>query len=255
MGKSKFLKTAILAAKEAEIIILEHYSTKIKTSRKADRSLATAADEGSEKIIKEIIKKEFPDHGFIGEEFGNENERAQYVWIVDPIDGTNNFVHNIPFFATQIALMKDGKLILGVSNAPVLKELLYAEKGSGAYLNGEKISVSDENEIKNSYMSFGGMKHFEKKNMTSNLVRLATDTHAARGFGDCWSYHFVSQGKIDFMVEAKVKLYDIAALKVIVEEAGGKVTDIEGSPISRNSDSIIASNGKFHSEILKYFKN
>ncbi|HRY82925.1 MAG TPA: inositol monophosphatase [Candidatus Moranbacteria bacterium] len=252
-SQSKFLEVAIQAAKKAERIIMEYYSKEIKSTQKADRSFVTEADKGAEKIIIETIRKEFPDHGFFGEESGKENVESQYVWVIDPIDGTNNFIHHIPIFGTQIALMKDREIILGVSNAPALGELMYAEKGGGAYLNEQKVSVSQTQEIESTYITFGGPKHFYKKNIIDNLAKLTADANSARGFGDFWSYHLVAQGKMDIMVEAKAKLYDIAAVKVIIEEAGGVVTNFDGRAISMDADSIIATNKKLHPKVLEYF--
>lgn len=143
MEMSDYLKVAIEAAKAAEPTILNYFSKETSIDLKEDQSPVTVADKESEQIIRGVISNAFPDHGFLGEEGNNTNSDTEYLWIIDPIDGTRNYIREIPLFATEIALMKNGELILGVSNAPALKELMYAEKGFGAYLNDELVKVSE----------------------------------------------------------------------------------------------------------------
>jgi len=247
-----FLKIALEAAKKAEEVILYYFGS-VNSRLKQDKSPVTIADKEAEKLIINTIRSKFPNHSFLGEEFGLEKEKTEFLWIIDPIDGTKNYLRKIPLFATQIALMKNDELVLGVSNAPVFKELMYAEKGKGAYLNNEKIEVSDVGRLKKAYMSFGGIEYFEKNQNLSGLLSLIHLTQGHRGIGDFWSYHLLAQGKIDIMIEAQTKLWDIAAQKVIVEEAGGVITSISGKPIEKNTTSIIATNKKLHKEVLKYF--
>jgi len=249
-NKSKFLEIAIEAAKKAEEIILEYYKDNLRTDIKSDLSPVTKADVEAEEKIIAIIKNQFPSHGFLGEESVKNIEKKDYLWIIDPIDGTKNYLRKIPLFATQIALMKRGKLILGVSNAPLLKEMLYAEKGNGAYFNDSKIQVSPIKELDKSYMLFGGIEYFKKHGLLENLISLIENTRGHRGIGDFWSYHLLAQGKVDIMMEAQTKIWDIAALKVIVEEAGGKVTDMKGNEVDLDTSSILATNEKLHQEVL-----
>ena len=250
MEKSEFLKTGLEAAKKAEEIILKYYSDEIRAELKEDMSPVTVADREAEKAIIEIIRLKFPDHSILGEESGSSDSASEYLWIIDPIDGTKNYMRKIPLFATQIALMKDGEVIVGVSNAPALKELLYAEKGKGAYCNDRQIHVSKIDMLNKSYMSFGGLRHFEKKNLVDNLLVLVNSTQGHRGIGDFWSYHLLAQGKIEIMIEADTKIWDIAALSIIVREAGGKVTDIKGGTVGKETTSIIATNEIVHDEVL-----
>ncbi len=254
MKKSQFLQVAIEAAKNAEKIILEHYSNNLKWERKSDLSPVTIADTESEKAIIETIKKSFPNHSFLGEESGEDSLTSEYQWVIDPIDGTKNYARQIPLFGTQIALMHHGEIIVGVSNAPALKEMLYAEKGKGAFLNDQKINVSDIQDLSESYLYFGGIKYFRKLGLVDSLVNLSEKAWGHRGVGDCICYHMLAQGKVEIMVEASIKIWDIAALTIIVEEAGGKVTDIEGKPITKDSSTILATNGKFHDLIVGTFK-
>jgi len=253
--KSKFLEVAIKAAKEAEKVILKYYKEGIETKVKSDLSPVTRADIESEKKIIATIKRQFPSHSFLGEESVKSLKNKGYLWVIDPIDGTKNYVRKIPLFATQIALMKDGELILGVSNAPLLKELMYAEKGNGAYCDGKKVQVSAIKDLNTAYMLFGGVEHFERHNLIKNLLSLINNTRGHRGIGDFWSYHLLAQGKIDIMIEAQTKIWDIAAVKVIVEEAGGKVTDTKGKQVNLNTNSILATNGKLHEAVLRYLSD
>ncbi|VVB74217.1 Fructose-1,6-bisphosphatase/inositol-1-monophosphatase [Candidatus Tiddalikarchaeum anstoanum] len=149
--------------------------------------------------------------------------------------------------------MKNNEIILGISNAPALKELIYAEKGKGAYFKGKKINVSKISELKDSYLSFGGINLFERKNIINQLLNLARNCMGRRGFGDFWSYHLLARGIIDIMIEAETKIWDIAAVKLIVEESGGKVTEIKGKLVDMNTTSIIATNKLLHEEVLKFF--
>lgn len=253
MLNSPFLNIALKAADNAEQVILRYYSDDLRATLKADQSPVTVADKEAEQAIIETIRAQFPDHGFLGEEFGDDHSNAEYTWIIDPIDGTKNYLRKIPFFATQIALMHRGVLILGVSNASALHERLWAEKGKGAYCNGTVIHTSKMSTLQDAYLVFGGLSYFEQTNTLSPLLKLNNSTQGHRGFGDFWGYHLVAQGKADMMIEAKIKIWDIAALTIILREAGGIVTDMKGQPITIATNSIIAANSFLHPLALKEF--
>jgi len=253
MQKSEFLCTALEAAKQAQKIIMDYYTGEIKVDIKPDMTPVTLADSGAEKIIINTIKQKFPEHGFIGEETGTQNKESEYQWIIDPIDGTKNYMRKIPLFATQIALMKNNEIILGVSNAPALNELIYTEKDKGAFMGEKQLKVSSITSLSDAYLSFGSPKYFEKNGHTKALLSLANKVLSNRGIGDAWSYHLLAQGKIDIMVEASTNIWDIAAVKIIVEEAGGKVTTLTGGPVDKNTHSIIATNGKLHDLVAREF--
>lgn len=238
-----FLKTAIEAAEAAQEVIKKYYAGDFDIEIKPDETPVTIADIETEKTIKKIILDAFPDHGFFGEETGKVNEDAEYNWLIDPIDGTKSFVRRYPFFSTQIALMKNGELILGVSNAPEFNEMAYAEKGYGAYLNGEKISVSDINTLKQSTVSTGNLVNIAAKpTQWQNLGKLIQKINRIRGYGDFYHYHLLASGKIDIIVESDVNILDIAALAVIVREAGGIFTDLEGNELSLDTSTVLAAN-------------
>ncbi len=252
--RSPFLSVALEAASKAETVIMDYYSGRIASELKADGTPVTAADTEAERIIIETITNEFPDHGFLGEESGDTHSTSPYVWIIDPIDGTKNYIRHIPLFGTQIALMKVDELILGVSNIPAMNELLYAEKGCGVFLNGEQTNVTAVNHISEAMISHGGMDAFGDRGVLENLCNLAMDAARIRSFGDCYMYHLLASGRVDAVIEAAISIWDIAALTVIVEEAGGKVTNLRGAPIDKNTDSILATNGLLHQQILTTFE-
>ena len=252
---SQFLTVALEAAKNAEEIITAYYTGDLKVELKADETPVTLADTGAEKVIRETIKQAFPDHGFLGEEYGVEAGESPYVWIIDPIDATKNYIRKIPIFGTQIALMKGDELILGVSNAPLLNELLYAEAGSGAFLNGAPITVSSVQTAEDAMGCHGGLKWFIEKGTFPGLYNFINDAARTRGFGDFYMYHLVATGRADAVIEAAISLWDIAAITAIVREAGGQVTDIQGRTITKETDSIVATNGILHDTVLNYFKS
>ena len=253
MPQSQFLKVALEAAQKAEEVILRYYSDSINPELKADGTPVTIADTTAEKVIIETIQRRFPEHGFLGEESGTSHSQSGYQWIIDPIDGTKNYIRNIPLFATQIALMKNDELILGVSNSPVLKEVLYAERGEGAFLNDQQIHVSSVSEISEAMVCHGGLRWFSEKGILSNLCDLIDHSYRSRGFGDFYMYHLVASGRADIVIESDIKIWDIAALTVILEEAGGRATDLQGKPVGKDTISMVATNNVLHDSVFKYF--
>jgi len=240
-----FLKTAIEAAKAAQTVIQKYYAGDFEIEIKPDETPVTIADIETEKTIKKIILDAFPDHGFYGEETGKVNEDADYNWLIDPIDGTKSFVRRYPFFSTQIALMHKGELILGVSNSPEFNEMAYAEKGFGAWLNDKRITVSDINTIKQSTLSLGNIASIASKPEWQNVGNLVSSVNRIRGYGDFYHYHLLASGKIDLVLESDVNILDIAALAVIVREAGGTFTDLMGAELSLETQSVLASSSSY----------
>ena len=248
---SPFLKTAIEAAEAAQKVIKKYYAGEFEIEIKPDETPVTIADIETEKTIKKIILDAFPNHGFYGEETGKVNEDAEYNWLIDPIDGTKSFVRGYPFFSTQIALMRNGELILGVSNSPEFNEMAYAEKGNGAWLNGNKISVSDINTIKQSTLSMGNLSSIAQKPQWQNLGKLVSSVNRVRGYGDFYHYHLLASGKIDIVLESDVNILDIAALAVIVREAGGIFTDLEGNELTLDTTTVLACcSENLHAKVL-----
>jgi len=243
MSQSEFLTVALEAAREAEKVIRHYYDSGVEVTMKEDYSPVTIADVETEKTIKKIILGAFPDHGFYGEETGKTNPDAEYNWLIDPIDGTKSFVRKYPFFSTQIALMKGKELILGVSNGLMFGELAWAEKGQGAFLNGEAIKVSDIQTFKDASLSAGNIATMAAdEKLWRGYGELATKVHRTRGYGDFYHYHLLASGKIDIIVESDVNILDVAALSVIIKEAGGCFTDMDGNDLDLETRTVISTN-------------
>jgi len=218
----------------------------------------TEADHASEAAIISIIKKKFPDHQVLAEEAGALTKVSDYKWIIDPIDGTINFAHGIPLCSVSIAIEKDGEIIMAAVYAPILNELFFAEKGKGATLNNEKISVSNETKVISSNLVTGFP--YTYINMSNGPLevfgRLVKKGIPVRRLGSaCIDLCWVACGRFDGFYEHKLEAWDSAAGYLIVEEAGGKVTDHEGKKFSPYQHRIIATNGKIHDELLRWINN
>jgi len=242
MQQSAYLKTAIEAAKAGEAVIRRYYEQNIQVQIKEDRTPVTVADVETEHAIKAVIHAAFPDHGFFGEETGKTNPEAEYTWLVDPIDGTKAFVREYPMFSTQIALMKGDELILGVSNAPEFDggEMAWAEKGGGAFLNGKPIRVSGFQTLDQAALSAGNIKSLAQSPQWAGFGQICQTVNRTRGYGDFLHYHLLASGRIDLVIESDVNILDIAALSVIVREAGGVFTDLDGQPLTLDTRSVLA---------------
>lgn len=252
---SRELAAAIEASRKAEGIIMKHYRSDMNVWQKSDSSPVTPADIEAEKVIIETIKHHFPDHGILSEEnsganIPGEHINREYVWVVDPIDGTKNYIRGIPFFGTQIALLRNGVPVLGVSNMPSIQEMIYGEKGRGAYLNGTKIHVSRVDKIAEAHISLGGLNHFLSAGKTENILNIVRAVGRVRGFGDAYAYHLLVTGRCEAVIEEGIRIWDIAAFCAIVREAGGNCTDLQGKPIDMETTSIVLSNGILHSKLL-----
>jgi histidinol-phosphatase len=246
---SPFLSAALEAAQVAGEIIARLYRETVPVSYKADQSPVTQADVESERAIRTLLAARFPDHGFYGEETGREREDAEYVWLVDPIDGTKSFVRRYPMFSTQIALMHRGDLIVGVSSAPVYGDVAYAERGAGAWLNGERARVSGIDAIEQCTLSAGNLKTLASGPRWAPYGRLVSRVNRIRGYGDFLHYHLLASGRIDAVIESDVNILDIAALVVIIEEAGGRFTDLDGRSVTVGTTSVLATNGVLHERL------
>jgi histidinol-phosphatase len=252
---SPYLTAALDAARAAAEVIRRYYQRNVAVTIKADKSPVTQADVESEKVIRELLASRFPTHGFYGEETGQSALDAEYLWLVDPIDGTKAFVREYPFFSTQIALMHRGRLVLGVSSAPVYGELAWAEldatgAGAGAWLDGRAIRVSDIDTIEACAISAGNLKTLARSPRWARYGQLIARASRIRGYGDFLHYHLLAAGKIDVVIESDVNILDIAALAVIVTAAGGRFTDLEGRPPGLDTTSVLATNGPLHQQVL-----
>ena len=248
---SKELEIALQAAGAAAEISRRYYTGNFTVRIKEDRTPVTQADVECEQEIRRIILAAFPDHGFFGEETGRTRESASHLWLVDPIDGTKGFVRQYPFFSTQIALMKDGELVLGVSSGTMFGELAWAERGRGAWLNGQRIKVSEIDDAHRAAVSTGNLKSLASGPGWAALGQIVADSDRIRGYGDFYHYHLLASGKIEAVIESDVSILDIAALSVIVEEAGGVFTDLNGESATLDTRSVLAANSALHAHFLE----
>jgi histidinol-phosphatase len=250
-GPSAELKAALDAAERAAGIARGLYQRNIEVRFKEDRTPVTEADLRCEVAIREVLEARFPGHGFYGEETGSRDRSAESLWLVDPIDGTKAFVREYPMFSTQIALMRGGQIVLGVSSAPVYGELAFAERGCGAFLNGRRLAVSTIASLDEAALSAGNLKSLAGSPQWSRYGELVARVNRIRGYGDFLHYHLLAAGKIDVVIESDVNILDIAACVAIVNEAGGRFTDIRGAKVTLETVSVLASNGPLHAPVLE----
>jgi histidinol-phosphatase len=246
------LSVAKQAAAAAAVVIARYYGNAVVTI-KPDHTPVTQADIESELAIKTVLKAHFPDHGFYGEETAAERMDAEYLWLIDPIDGTKSFIRNYPIFSTQIALMHDGQLVLGVSSASEFGELAWAYQGGGAWLNGKQIHLAQTHDLAQAILSTGNIKTLSRGPRWQILAQLLQGASRTRGYGDFYHYHLLAKGSIDLVIESDVNILDVAALAVIVREAGGVFTDLEGAQLDLNTRSVLAGAPALHKLALAAF--
>ncbi len=249
-GSSELMQVALTAAREAARISRSYYAGEFTVSTKSDRTPVTQADVECEQAIRETILERFPEHGFYGEETGKTRSDAEYLWLVDPIDGTKGFVRQYPFFSTQIALMHRGEIVLGVSSGTMMDELAWAERGKGAWLNGERLTVSEISDPDAAAISTGNLKSLARSEGWQRLAEIVARADRIRGYGDFYHYHLLAAGKIEAVIESDVNILDVAALSIIVEEAGGVFTDLNGKRPTLGMRSVLAANRVLHAELL-----
>ncbi|MGA9573246.1 MAG: inositol monophosphatase family protein [Lysobacterales bacterium] len=251
----EFLAVALKAAESARELILSYYNGDFDIEIKADQTPVTAADRGAEQVIRKIINHAFPAHGIFGEEYGAENKDTEYLWLVDPIDGTKSFVKRYGMFSTQIALMHRGELILGVSCAPAMGELVWATRGGGAFNAEGPLHVSRVGSVGEASISTGNIQSLAAdRQRWEGLGRILAQTNRTRGYGDYYHYHRLAAGQLDAVIESDVNILDIAALYVIVTEAGGLFTDLDGQPPGLETRSVLAATPALHAELAAALK-
>jgi len=269
------LEFTIKIAEKAGKLILEKREQNLQISEKTKNDFVTNLDKESEELlIKEILTK-YPNHAIIAEESSFESKgdseklaNAEYIWIIDPIDGTKNFIRGIPAYCVSIGVFKkeklevsknfdylSGELVVGVVHAPALHETFSAEKEKGAYLNNKKIKVSNIKKLTDTIFATGFPAEHKEHNMTY-FAKVIEKTGAMRRLGSAaLDLCYIAAGRIDGFWEFGLKPWDIAAGSLIIEEAGGKITDTNGNPIDLFGADILASNSKIHKETVKLFRN
>ncbi|MGH7358463.1 MAG: inositol monophosphatase family protein [Candidatus Rokuibacteriota bacterium] len=247
----RLLDAALDAARAAGAIALRYFRGDVRVMQKADQTPVTQADQEAEATIVERLRTSFPDIGFLGEEFGAQGAQARR-WIVDPIDGTKNFVRGIPYWATLLALEEEGEITLGVVHAPATGELYWARRGQGAFLDGVRLRVSSFDRLEPAMLVHSSLKllrSLEGGRYWEGFVRLVDRTDRQRGFGDYLGYTFVLRGQAELMLEVDLKPWDLAPFRVLFEEAGGRFTDFAGRP-TIYTGTALATNGRLHGEAL-----
>jgi myo-inositol-1(or 4)-monophosphatase len=257
MQFDNLLDIAIRAAKESGAIQCEWMGKDKKVELKGEINLVTEVDMICEGRIIEIIKEAFPEHNILTEETPMPEGSSPYRWIIDPLDGTTNYAHGYPFFCTSIALELEGKIVLGAIYDPMLDELFTAQQGKGTFLNGERIAVSEKEQLTESLLCTGFPYDLRESavNNLDHFNHFIKEARAIRRDGSAaLDLCYVAAGRFDGFWELKLNAWDVAAGMLIVEEAGGKVTDFNGGPLNIYGQETLASNGRIHEEMVGVLK-
>ena len=243
------LTVAREAAQAADEVAMGYFRGELEVETKADESPVTVADRETEQVIRDVIGRHFPDHAIDGEEYGRQGSN-RCLWLIDPIDGTRSFIRGLPFWSVQIALMIDGELVVGVSSAPAFEETAWACAGGGAWINGRRVRVGEIDELSRADVGFGNLRSLSRSDHWSWVGRIVSAAARSRGYGDFYSYHRLADGSQDVVIESDVNILDIAALVVIVREAGGVFTDLDGQPPGLDTTSVLAAPPRLHQQLL-----
>lgn len=250
---AKALRAAREAAAAAAEVILHYWKRGVAVEIKGDATPVTVADREAEQAIRKLLRAALPEAAIYGEEYGLDGARDGLLWLVDPLDGTKSFVRRTPFFSTQIALMDRGELVLGVSSAPVYGETMWASAGQGAWFEGERVRVADTADFSQASISTGNVKTLTGDARWAALGTMIRDSNRIRGYGDFCHYHLLARGSLDLVIESDLNILDVAALAVIVREAGGTFTDLDGQTLSLETRSVLAGTPAIHGEALRRF--
>ena len=238
----------IAAAQAAGEVAMKYYRGGFDVTIKADHTPVTQADREAEQAIKGVLARAFPAYGFLGEELGEEGPK-DHRFIIDPIDGTKNFIRRIPIWATLIGLEESGEVTAGVVFNPVSSEMFWARAGDGAWVDGERLKVSDVATLAEAMVLHADLHLLRNAGYWQSFVRIVDGCGRTRGFGDYYGYGLVAAGKSDMYLETDLKPWDAAPMKILVEEAGGRLTDFAGRP-TIYAGSVLATNGRLHDEAL-----
>lgn len=243
----------------ADAVALRYFRQSPVTTRKPDRTFVTEADTAVERLLRERITDAFPDHGIVGEEFGDDAAGASVRWFVDPIDGTHNYMRGVPIFATLLGVERDGELQAGIMSAPAMGGRWFAWRGGGAWGAGpmagadraggpRRLRVTSIADIADAQVLYAGTQDMLAPGEAPGFTRLLQATWRERGFGDFWGYALLAEGAAEVMVEVGLNIWDVAAPVVLVEEAGGRVTDFQGRRIF-DAGTTLATNGVLHEAV------
>ena len=244
----ELLSFAMGLADDADSISMRHFRRDLKVDRKPDRSFVTQADTAIEQALREQIAQRYPDHGVLGEEFG-ATSGAGTRWIIDPIDATHSFMRGLPMFATLLGLERDGEMLLGIISAPAMRERWHAVRGGGAWSGRRRLRVSSIARLDESQIFYASRTAFSNVGKTAGFDAVVDAAWRDRGFGDFWGYALVCEGSGEAMLEPELYPWDLAAPLILVEEAGGRLTDFSGAR-TYSGGNAVASNGLVHDQIL-----
>jgi myo-inositol-1(or 4)-monophosphatase len=246
----ELLDFAVDAAYEAGRSTLGHFQTAIDVETKADATPVTIADRGAEKLLRARIERRFPDHAIVGEEYGATGPAgASCRWILDPVDGTQSFVHGVPLYATLVGVEVDGEAAVGVAYFPGLDEMVHAARGLGARWNGRPCRVSSAARLADATFCYTSVEGFQRSGRDPALRRLLAATRTHRGWGDAYAHALVATGRVELAVEPVMNLWDNAPLLPILAEAGGRFTDWTGKVRIDGGDAV-STNGLLHDQVL-----
>ncbi|MDK4267893.1 histidinol-phosphatase [Corynebacterium accolens] len=260
MGKFKEdLGLALELAGHADVVTMHRFeATDLSVKEKPDLTPVSDADLNCEKHIRDSLKRSRPRDEVLGEEFGGQACYEGRQWVIDPIDGTKNFVRGVPVWATLISLLEDGEPVVSVVSAPALRRRWYAAKGAGAYrvFGGEpkRLHVSQIEKLGHASLAMSSLTGWSEHGLRDKFLNLTDKTWRLRGYGDFWSYCLVAEGAVDIATEPEVSLWDLAAPSLLVTEAGGTFTDLSGNP-GPHGGSAIASNGRLHKAALQMLQD
>jgi len=245
------LVLALDLADEADAMTLARFrASDLVVETKPDLTPVSEADLAVEAALRRRLGEARPGHAVLGEEEGDDpGAGTEWQWILDPIDGTKNYVRGVPVWATLIALKHHGRTVVGVVSAPALGRRWWAASGEGAFADGSPIRVSAVGTLGDAMLSYASLSGWEERGLGEAFIGLARRCWRTRALGDFWSHVLVAEGSVDLAVEPEVSLWDLAPLKLIVEEAGGRFTDLAGTPTD-DGGSAVSSNGVLHDEVL-----
>ena len=247
MNHTDLIEFAMDAVWQAGKSTLAHFQTNVAVERKSDNTPLTIADQQAEQLLRRLINERFPDHAIVGEEYGRSETRSPYTWVIDPIDGTKSFICGVPLYANLLALMDGDRALLGIINLPALDDMIVAVRGEGCYWNGRRVHVSQTDDLADAVVLTSGLHYFGEKQPAWDRILRAS--YYQRTWGDAYGYALVATGRADVMIDPALALWDAGPLQVIIEEAGGKFTDWQGTPTIHHEEGI-ATNGRLHDLIL-----
>jgi histidinol-phosphatase len=246
------LEFALTLADESRRILRGHFGSQMKVEWKGDNTPVTRADRETEELLRARMAEVTPDYGIIGEEFGSEAGSSGRQWVVDPIDGTKAFIHGVPLFGTLIALLDNGKPVIGLIDLPALGaggERIWASLGGGCYRNGTPCRVSSVASVDEALLLDGSTSTMERLGHGETWGALRRKAHLHRGWGDCYGHFLVATGSAEVMADPIVEIWDIAPMAVLLPEAGGRFTSLSGAD-SILERSGLSTNGLLHAEVV-----